>query len=138
MLLLRRLMGVVDRNLNLGLGDYKLQPLVPLVDEFAGRLFAELDYIQEGKNCEKFTALYCDVPRIRAPKIHWQFTSRRVLTMEWISGIKLTDKEAMADNGLDVVDFVTVGIECTMRQLLDHGYFHGGYHFYLPAGYLLA
>ena len=44
--------------------------------------------------------------------------------MEWVDGVKLTDKAAMAAAGLNVVDFVDVGIECTLRQLLEHGYFH--------------
>ena len=44
--------------------------------------------------------------------------------MEWVDGVKLTDKGAMAAAGLNVVDFVDVGIECTLRQLLEHGYFH--------------
>eukprot|EP00951_Prasinocladus_malaysianus_P045281 scaffold599936_cov34-Prasinocladus_malaysianus.AAC.1 len=78
------------------------QDIVPLVDEFAKRLFGELNYIEEGKNCEKFTKLYGHVPRIRTPKIYWDFTARRVLTMEWIDGAKLTDKEAMAKNGLEI------------------------------------
>lgn len=69
-------------------------------------------------------ALYGSVPRIRTPRIVWAHTARRVLTMEWVDGVKLTDKVAMAAAGLDVVDFVDVGIECTLRQLLEHGYFH--------------
>ena len=48
--------------------------------------------------------------------------------MEWIEGVKLTNEEAMAEAGLDVIDFVDVGIECTLRQLLDHGYFHADPH----------
>ncbi len=48
--------------------------------------------------------------------------------MEWIDGVKLTNQEAMAAAGLDVVDFVDVGIECTLRQLLEHGYFHADPH----------
>lgn len=64
MLLLRRLMALVDKHV-----DALSQPLVPLVDEFAARLFGELDYIAEGRNCEKFTALYKDVPRVRTPGI---------------------------------------------------------------------
>lgn len=123
MVLLRRLMTVIDSQL-----DILSQPLVPLVDEFAGRLFGELDYVQEGKNCEKFQALYSHVPRIRTPKIKWVATRRRVLTMEWIDGVKLTDKEAMGNAGLDVVDFVTVGVECTLRQLLEAGFFHADPH----------
>ncbi|KAG2496456.1 hypothetical protein HYH03_005679 [Edaphochlamys debaryana] len=123
MLLLRRLMGIVDEKI-----PQVSQPLVPLVDEFAGRLFAELDYIQEGHNCERFQALYGNMPRVRTPKIYWQCTSRRVLTMEWIEGVKLTNSAAMQEAGLDVVDFVDVGIECTLRQLLEHGYFHADPH----------
>lgn len=53
------------------------QPLVPLVDEFAGRLFGELDYIQEGQSCEKFARLYAHVPRVRTPGIYWSATARR-------------------------------------------------------------
>ena len=53
------------------------QPLVPLVDEFAGRLFGELDYIQEGHSCEKFAKLYAHVPRIRTPGIHWSATAHK-------------------------------------------------------------
>lgn len=68
------------------------QPLVPLVDEFASRLFAELDYMAEGRNAERFQALYGSMPRVRTPKIYWQATQRRVLTMEWIEGVKLTNK----------------------------------------------
>eukprot|EP00798_Chlamydomonas_sp_ICE-L_P023264 gene23264-30493_t len=122
MLLLRRLMSVVDINI-----PQISQPLVPLVDEFAGRLFAELDYVQEGHNCEKFDSLYSSMPRVRCPKIYWENTARRVLVMEWIEGVKLTNKPAM-DAGLSIVDFVNVGIECTLRQLLEHGYFHADPH----------
>lgn len=48
--------------------------------------------------------------------------------MEWIDGVKLTNKVAMETAGLSVVDFVDVGIECTLRQLLEHGYFHADPH----------
>ncbi len=48
--------------------------------------------------------------------------------MEWVDGVKLTDKAAMAAAGLDIIDFVDVGIECTLRQLLEHGYFHADPH----------
>eukprot|EP00890_Picochlorum_soloecismus_P001229 jgi/Picsp_1/2106/NSC_05571-R1_uncharacterized aarf domain-containing protein kinase chloroplastic-like len=123
MVLLRRLMMLIDTRL-----DIISQPLVPLVDEFAARLFGELDYVQEGKNCEKFARLYSHVPRVSTPEIKWEATSRRVLTMEWIEGVKLTNKEAMASAGLDVVDFVTVGVECTLRQLLEAGFFHADPH----------
>ena len=52
----------------------------------------------------------------------------RVLCMEWIDGVKLTDKARMDAAGLEIIDFVDVGIECTLRQLLEHGYFHADPH----------
>ena len=48
--------------------------------------------------------------------------------MEWIEGVKLTNKEGMAAAGLSITDFVNVGIECTLRQLLEAGYFHADPH----------
>ena len=128
MFLLRRIMKAVDRTLTPALGIS--QPLVPLVDEFADKLFKEMDYCAEGRNCEKFASLYCTgaLPRVGTPGIYWEQTSRRVLTMEWIDGVKLTDEAGMRRLGLDVVDFVDVGIECTLRQLLEAGYFHADPH----------
>jgi aarF domain-containing kinase len=64
MLLLRRLLHVVDTS-----QDFLTQPLVPLVDEFSARLFGELDYIQEGHHCERFSELYKNVPRVTTPSI---------------------------------------------------------------------
>ena len=64
--------------------------------------------------------------QVRVPRIVWEGTARRVLTMEWIEGVKLTDGPRMAAAGLDVVDFVGVGVECTLRQLLEAGFFHAG------------
>ena len=58
----------------------------------------------------------------------WNSTSRRVLTMEWIDGVKLTDKPAMGAAGLSITEFVDIGIECTLRQLLEHGWFHADPH----------
>jgi hypothetical protein len=75
------------------------QALVPLVDEFASRLFAELDYMAEGRNAERFQELYGNMPRVRTPKIYWQATQRRVLTMEWIEGVKLTNKVRTSQSG---------------------------------------
>ena len=64
--------------------------------------------LQEGHSCERFAALYSHVPRVRTPAILWEATARRVLTMEWSDGVKLTDKAKMAAAGLDIIDFVNV------------------------------
>jgi len=115
MVLLRRLAAAADAQ------RFVAQPLVPLVDEFAARLFGELDYLQEGRNCERFLELYGKIPRVSAPEIFWGATSRRVLTMSWVDGVKLTDADAMAAKGLSVLDFVDVGVQCTLEQMLGAG-----------------
>jgi predicted unusual protein kinase regulating ubiquinone biosynthesis (AarF/ABC1/UbiB family) len=102
--------------------------LAGILDEFAGRLFEEMDYIQEGKNSERFIALYGYLPDIYVPKIYWEYTNTRVLTMEWITGIKLNQPDKILAQGIDASHLIDVGIQCSLRQLLEHGFFHADPH----------
>ena len=85
--------------------------LVALIDELGKRVFEEMDYCNEAANAERFAALHASNPRIAVPRIYHQATSRRVLTMEWIEGVKLTNLEAVRGIGVDPDDMVTVGGE---------------------------
>ena len=67
--------------------------LVALIDELGKRVFEEMDYLNEAANAEKFRNLHKHNPMIAVPKIYKEITSRRVLTMEWIDGTKLTNLE---------------------------------------------
>lgn len=102
--------------------------LVAILDEFAGRLFEEMDYTQEGQNAERFAKLYGYLPEIYVPRIYWQYTQRRVLTMEWITGTKLNNLEAIQAQGIDARYLIDVGVQCSLRQLLEHGFFHADPH----------
>ncbi len=102
--------------------------LVAITDEFAERIFEEMDYTQEGRNAERFDELYGYMSDIYVPTIYWDYTARRVLTMEWIEGTKLTELEAIAAQGLDATYLVNVGVQCSLRQLLEHGFFHADPH----------
>lgn len=102
--------------------------LVGILDEFAMRLFEEMDYVNEGENAERFAKLYSHLPDIYVPQIHWSHTNHRVLTMEWISGTKLTQPEAARVHGVDVRYLIEVGVQCSLRQLLEHGFFHADPH----------
>lgn len=97
--------------------------LVGILDEFAGRLFEEVDYTQEGRNAERFAHLYEYLPEIYIPKIYWEYTNRRVLTMEWITGTKLNQPEKIQAQGIDARHLIDVGVNCSLRQLLEHGLF---------------
>ncbi len=102
--------------------------LVGIMDEFGNRIFEEMDYTQEGRNAERFAELYGHLRDIYVPRIYWQYTGRRVLTIEWITGTKLTKLEEMSRQGLDVTYLVEVGVQCSLRQLLEHGFFHADPH----------
>ena len=102
--------------------------LVAITDELASRIFEELNYIQEGRNAERFAELYGHIPEIYIPKIYWKYTGKRVLTMEWIDGTKLTNILEIQRQGIDATHLVEVGVNCSLRQLLEHGFFHADPH----------
>ncbi len=121
--ILRQLAGWAKQNLKQVRSD-----LVAIMDEFGYRIFEEMDYAQEGRNAERFAQLYGHLPDIYVPSIHWDYTRRRVLTMEWITGTKLTQPEVIAAQGVDARYLIDVGVQCSLRQLLEHGFFHADPH----------
>jgi predicted unusual protein kinase regulating ubiquinone biosynthesis (AarF/ABC1/UbiB family) len=102
--------------------------LAAILDEFASRIFEEMDYTFEGQNAEKFAKYYGGLEGIYVPRIYWKYTAKRVLTMEWIEGIKLTNVQKVKDAGFDSRHIIEVGVQCSLRQLLDYGYFHADPH----------
>lgn len=114
-----------------------LSPFLPLnlghdltliVDEFGIKLFEEIDYCNEGKNAEKFADNFRDDPTVKVPLIYWRHSTVRVLTLEWIHGIKLTDTIKIRAAGLDTNKLIEIGVVSGLRQLLEHGFFHADPH----------
>lgn len=102
--------------------------LTLIVDEFGGKLFEEIDYLNEGRNAEKFATNFRDDPTVKVPAIYWRYSNRRVLTLEWIDGIKLTNTEQIQKAGLDTDALIEVGVTSGLRQLLEYGFFHADPH----------
>ncbi|MDD1419113.1 AarF/ABC1/UbiB kinase family protein [Dolichospermum sp. ST_sed1] len=121
--ILRNLAGWIQRKMQRVRSD-----LVGILDELGDRIFEEMDYIHEGENAERFFELYGHMKDIYVPKIYWEYTNRRVLTMEWINGIKLTQPEKIAALGINARYLIEVGVQCSLRQLLEHGFFHADPH----------
>jgi predicted unusual protein kinase regulating ubiquinone biosynthesis (AarF/ABC1/UbiB family) len=99
-----------------------------IVDEFGSKLFEEIDYLNEGRNAEKFATNFRDDPTVKVPAIYWRYSSNRVLTLEWINGFKLTDTDRIKAAGLDTDALVRIGVNSGLRQLLEHGFFHADPH----------
>ena len=121
--IVRNIAAWLNRNIGLIRSD-----LVALIDELGRRVFEEMDYLNEASNAEKFRDLHSHNARIAVPTIYRDATSRRVLTMEWIDGVKLTNLEAVKELGIDPNDMVEVGVSCSLQQLLEHGFFHADPH----------
>jgi predicted unusual protein kinase regulating ubiquinone biosynthesis (AarF/ABC1/UbiB family) len=121
--IVRNIAAWLNRNVGLIRSD-----LVALIDELGKRVFEEMDYCNEASNAEAFARLHSANPRIAVPTIYRHATSRRVLTMEWIEGVKLTNLEAVRNLGVDPDDMVAVGVNCSLQQLLEHGFFHADPH----------
>ena len=102
--------------------------LTLIIDEFGTKLFEEIDYLHEGHNAEKFAENFHNDPEVKVPSIYWQFSSRKVLTLEWIQGFKLTDTDKIRAAGLDPNTIVKIGVTSGLRQLLEHGFFHADPH----------
>jgi predicted unusual protein kinase regulating ubiquinone biosynthesis (AarF/ABC1/UbiB family) len=102
--------------------------LTLIVDEFGTKLFEEIDYLNEGRNAEKFAYNFRDDPTVKVPSIYWRYTNTRVLTLEWINGVKLSRTECIIEAHVLPDDVVRVGVISGLRQLLEFGFFHADPH----------
>lgn len=102
--------------------------LTLIVDEFGIKLFEEIDYINEGRNAEKFAHNFRNNPNVKVPRIYWDYTSKRVLTLEWIQGYKLNGASSLIAANVDINQFIQDAVEAGLQQLLEHGFFHADPH----------
>jgi predicted unusual protein kinase regulating ubiquinone biosynthesis (AarF/ABC1/UbiB family) len=122
--LMRWAAGWLARFLPLNLGH----DLTLIVDEFGIKLFEEIDYLNEGRNAERFAENFKDDLTVKVPSIYWAYSSHRVLTLEWIEGCKLTDMEKIAAANLERDRLIEIGVTSGLRQLLEFGFFHADPH----------
>jgi len=113
-----RAVGAVERDFD----------LMPLVDELATYLPLELDFEHEGRNAEAVARRFADRADVAVPAIVWEHTTRRVLTMEFMDGIKITDVEGLDAAGIDRAAVAHLLVECFSEQVLVHGFFHADPH----------
>jgi len=98
------------------------------VDEFAFTLRNELDYTREGYNADRIRKNFTGDNTLHVPRIFWEQTSRRVLTMEEISGIKINDFESLDKAGLSRQRIAVNCAHIALTMTYDHGFFHADPH----------
>lgn len=101
---------------------------IGIYEECRRTLWEEVDYLNEGRNADTFRRNFRDMPQIAVPKVYWRYTSPRLLTLEYLPGIKISDYEALSAAGLDRKLLARLGAEAYLRQLLKDGFFHADPH----------
>ena len=99
-----------------------------LVEEFASTTREEIDYLAEGRNAETFDTNFKDNPRVHVPKIIWNLSTRRVLTLENVFAIKLGDYDAITAAGIDRSAVASLLLDVYMQQIFEDGFFHADPH----------
>lgn len=99
-----------------------------LVEEFAQTTLEEIDYLHEAASAERFREAFADDPRVGAPEIVWERTTRRVLTLEDVTAIKINDIDALQDAGIDPTAVADAFAAAMFEQVFTHEFFHADPH----------
>ena len=101
---------------------------VGIVKEFAKNIAKELDYTLEASNIERFAKNFKDDPIIHIPHVYHDYSTEKVLTMEYIDGIKISEVKKLETYGYDCKLIATRGAKLISKQIFEHGFFHGDPH----------
>lgn len=98
------------------------------MDEFADTLRKEMDYVQEGHNADRFALNFEDDSAVVIPRVYWEHTTSKVLTMERLYGMKVTDTTALEAAGLDRKALAVTAADAEMKMVFEDGFFHADPH----------
>ncbi|HIJ88613.1 MAG TPA: ubiquinone biosynthesis protein UbiB [Desulfuromonadales bacterium] len=101
---------------------------VAVVREFARTIRREMDFSREAHTIEKFRDNFAKTPWMYFPKVYWGQTSKAILTMEFIAGVKVSDTNRIIELGLDGKLIARRGADSFLEMVLTHGFFHGDLH----------
>jgi predicted unusual protein kinase regulating ubiquinone biosynthesis (AarF/ABC1/UbiB family) len=99
-----------------------------IVEEFAAVLNAELDYLSEGKNAETFATNFKDDGGVHVPRVVWNRSTRRTLTLEDVASIKITDYDAITEAGISRATVAERLLATYLKQIFEDGFFHADPH----------
>jgi predicted unusual protein kinase regulating ubiquinone biosynthesis (AarF/ABC1/UbiB family) len=99
-----------------------------IYDECCKILYEEIDYLNEGRNADTFRRNFRNEEWVMVPRVYWRYASPRVLTLEYLPGIKISHYEALEAAGLDRTRLAELGAKAYLIQLLHDGFFHADPH----------
>lgn len=102
--------------------------LKALLREFNLTIHQEMDYLNEGKNAETFQKNFKGHREVLVPKVYWQYTTVRVLTLEDVLAIKITDYQAIEEAGIDRAEVANILLDTYLKQVFEDQFFHADPH----------
>ncbi len=110
--------------------DLRMYNPITLVDDFAVQIKKELDFTRDGMNAERLARnmRVSGIPGIKVPKIYWEFSGKCLLAMEFVSGVRSDDVDAIVAMGMDPKDLANRGLKAFMVQIFQNGFYHGDPH----------
>jgi len=99
-----------------------------MVDDFAGQISKELDFVKDGRNADRLRKNFEGVRGVRFPKIYWEYSSRHLLVMEFVNGTKVTNLTELRQMGIDLKKIARTGFNAYLKQIFEDGFFHGDPH----------
>ncbi|HWQ48437.1 MAG TPA: AarF/ABC1/UbiB kinase family protein [Methanosarcina sp.] len=108
--------------------EARLYRPIEIVDELSHSILAEIDYTQEGWNADRFADNFRENSQVHTPRVYWDYTNKRVLTLEYIKGIKGSLVDLLDNQGFDRSNIAFVVGKAFMQQVFEDGFFHADLH----------
>jgi ubiquinone biosynthesis protein len=108
--------------------EFRVYNPTGLVQEFATQIRRELDFIQEGKNAEELARNMEEYPDILIPKIYWHYSGSRLLTMQFVHGVRIDDLEGIRTLGVLPRELTELTLKAYLKQIFRDGFFHADPH----------
>ena len=106
----------------------KIYDFITIADDFAFILRNELNYLREGKNADRFRQSFAGETHLYIPKVFWEYTTKHVLVLERIRGIKINDISALYSAGYDCHKIALHSARIIIKEVLEDGFFHADPH----------
>ena len=124
MVILKDLAALLERHIP----ELRQYEPVGVIDELEKSINKEINFLYEARNIEIFGRNFEDDDRIFIPTVHWEHTTRKMITMSRIDGIKITDVERMRELNIDPAKICEAGGDIVFRMVFEHGFFHADPH----------
>ncbi|MCX6682342.1 MAG: AarF/ABC1/UbiB kinase family protein, partial [Methanoregula sp.] len=108
--------------------DVRVYNPIGMVQDFTQQIRKELDFLRDGRNADRMSRNFKDIPGIRFPKIYWEYSSPRMLVMEFIDGVRIDNPDAIRSLGIEPHAVGVRGFHAYLKMIFEDGFFHGDPH----------